>query len=420
MKFIFFHLMPYKDLPPDFSKRYDSVWVTPPNDELCDPQKVGRYYNEYLDQLELADQVGFDGLGVNEHHQNAYGMMSSPNLMASALARRTSSSSALCVMGNTLALYQPALRVAEEFAMLDCLSDGRLIAGFPVGTSMDVNNGYGITPGETRPRYYEAHDLITQAWTRPGPFPFNGRFNKLRYVNPWPKPIQKPFPPVWLGGSGSLETYEMALEHNYVYSWTSFFGFMTGKKFMLDYWDTQERMGLEFNPYQGGFCQIVLVADSDAEARRQYAPHVSYFFDNLQHIPLHFRSTPGYRTRRSAEFAIKSGTMAAVASQPENRRAWDSIVDKGMIIAGGPDTVAERLRSACSELKIGNFIAILQIGDMSDELTRQNVTLFGEKVIPKVRDLWDGQGYEHKWWPTGVTDRVPVPAAGAHTDGAER
>ena len=164
LKFIFFHLMPYRDLPEDFPQRFDSVWVTPPNDELCDPLKVSRYYNEYLDQLELADRVGFDALGVNEHHQNAYGMMSSPNLMASALARRTSPSTALCVMGNTLALYQPALRVAEEFAMLDCLSGGRLIAGFPVGTSMDVNHCYGITPGETRPRYYEAHDLITKAW----------------------------------------------------------------------------------------------------------------------------------------------------------------------------------------------------------------------------------------------------------------
>ncbi len=242
--------------------------------------------------------------------------MSSPNLMASALARRTSKSTAVCVMGNTLALYQPALRVAEEFAMLDCLSEGRLIAGFPVGTSMDVNHCYGITPGETRPRYAEAHDLITRAWTQPGPFAFNGRFNKLRYVNPWPKPIQKPMPPVWLGGNGSLETYEMALKNNYVYSWTSFFGFQTGKKFMLDFWDTQEQMGgLEFNPLPGWLLPDRAGRRHRREARRLYEPHVKYFFENLQHVPLHFRSTPGYRTRRSAEFAIKSGTMTAVANQ---------------------------------------------------------------------------------------------------------
>lgn len=406
MKFIFFHLMPYRDLPPDFPERFDSVWVTPPNNELCDPSKVGQYYNEYLDQLELADKVGFDGLGVNEHHQNAYGMMSSPNLMAATLARRTSPSTAIAVMGNTLALYQPPLRVAEEFAMLDCLSDGRLIAGFPVGTSMDVNHCYGVTPTETRPRYFEAHDLITKAWTQPGPFPYNGRFTKLRHVNPWPLPIQKPMPPVWLGGNGSVETYEMALRNNYVYSWTSFFGFRTGKKFMMDFWDTQEKMGLEFNPYQGGYVQIVLVADTDEEARRRYEPHVSYFFKNGQRVPFHFRSTPGYRTRRSAEFAIKSGTMTAVSKQASTARDWDSMIENGLIIAGSPDTVAERIRSAAGELRIGNFLAILQLGNMPDDLTRENITLFGEKVIPKVRDLWDGGNYQHNWWPTGVKPRA--------------
>ena len=89
MKSIFFHLMPYRDLPDDFEERYESVWVTPPNAELCDPVKVAQYYKWNLDELELADQLGFDGLGVNEHHQNAYGFMASPNLMAAALARRT-------------------------------------------------------------------------------------------------------------------------------------------------------------------------------------------------------------------------------------------------------------------------------------------------------------------------------------------
>ena len=95
--------------------------------------------------------------------------------------------------------------------MLDCLTEGRLAAGFPVGTSMDVNRCYGVTPTETRPRFYEAHDLIIKAWTQPGPFAYNGRFNKLRYVNPWPQPLQQPHPPVWLAGGGSVETYEMAV-----------------------------------------------------------------------------------------------------------------------------------------------------------------------------------------------------------------
>src|SRR6185437_8402770 len=83
-----FHLMPYRYLPDDFKDKYRSVWVDIPRD-LYDPKVGHRLYNDYLDQLEFADQMGFDGLGVNEHHQNAYGLMPSPNIMGAAMARRT-------------------------------------------------------------------------------------------------------------------------------------------------------------------------------------------------------------------------------------------------------------------------------------------------------------------------------------------
>src|SRR5438552_710144 len=194
MRIHWFHLMPYQALPDDFSSKYRSVWVDVPS-ELFDPAKAHGYYNEYLDELEFADQAGFDGICVNEHHQNAYGLMPSPNLMAAALARRTSKA-ALVVMGNSLALYNPPIRVAEEFAMLDVISGGRLVAGFPVGTSMDTNFTYGQIPALTREKYAEAHELIMRAWHEDEPFAFNGRYTKLRYVNTWPKPLQQPHPPI--------------------------------------------------------------------------------------------------------------------------------------------------------------------------------------------------------------------------------
>jgi alkanesulfonate monooxygenase SsuD/methylene tetrahydromethanopterin reductase-like flavin-dependent oxidoreductase (luciferase family) len=163
MKFTWFHLMPYRFLPDDFKEKYHSVWVDIPRN-LYDPKIGHQLYNEYLDSLEFADQMGFDGLGVNEHHQNGYGMMPSPNIMAASLARRTSRAN-LVVLGNSIALYNPPIRVAEEFAMLDVLSGGRLVAGFPVGTSMDTNFCYGQTPALLREKYLEAHDLIIKAWT---------------------------------------------------------------------------------------------------------------------------------------------------------------------------------------------------------------------------------------------------------------
>ena len=132
MKFTWFNLMPWPYLPDDFREKNRSVWVDIPN-TLYDPRRGHFVYHEYMDQLEYADALGFDGIGVNEHHQNGYGLMPSPNIIAAGLARRTSRA-ALCVIGNSIALYNPPIRVAEEFAMLDVLSGGRLVAGFPVGT----------------------------------------------------------------------------------------------------------------------------------------------------------------------------------------------------------------------------------------------------------------------------------------------
>src|SRR5262249_29657791 len=131
MKFSWFHLMPWRWLPADFRERYHGVWVDVPN-RLYDPERGHALYNEYLDTLEYADRLGFDAIGVNEHHQNAYGMMPSPNIMAAALARRATNAMIL-VLGDSIALYNPPIRVAEEFAMLDVITGGRLIAGFPVG-----------------------------------------------------------------------------------------------------------------------------------------------------------------------------------------------------------------------------------------------------------------------------------------------
>src|SRR5271168_2350194 len=116
MKFTWFHLMPYRFLPENFKDKYRSVWVDIPRD-LYDPKLGHRLYNDYLDELEFADQLGFDGLGVNEHHQNAYGLMPIPGVIAGALSRRTKGK--LAVLGRALPLLNNPLVVAEEYAMLD-------------------------------------------------------------------------------------------------------------------------------------------------------------------------------------------------------------------------------------------------------------------------------------------------------------
>lgn len=405
MKISWFHLMPYRYLPDDFKEKYRSVWVDVPS-HLFDPEKGHQLYNEFLDELEFAEQVGFDGLCVNEHHNNAYGLMPSPNLMAAALSRRTSQA-ALTVLGNSIALYNPPIRVAEEFAMLDVISGGRLIAGFPVGSSMDTNFAYGEVPAKLREKYREAHDLIIQAWTRPEPFVFNGKYTQLRYVNIWPRPVQQPHPPIWVPGGGSIETWDWVIEHNYMYAYLSYFGYKRGKKVMEGYWDAVDRHNVEPNPYRAGFLQLVAISETDAKAEAEYARHADYFYKFCLHVYDGFADAPGYRTMNTLKAGLRP-QVGSAASRERQRLTWKEYVDNGYVIAGSPETVRDRLREAMEQLRVGHLMTLCQFGSMPPELVRQNTELFAMEVLPSMRDLWSE--YEDHWWPKPLSVRAQPSA----------
>ena len=407
MKNLWFHLMPYKDLPEDFRQTHPSVWVDI-SSRLLDPERVHQHYNEFLDELEYAAEVGFDAICCNEHHQNAYGLMASPNLIASALARRTKNS-ALCVMGNSLALYNPPTRVAEEFAMLDCLSGGRLIAGFPVGTPMDSVFAYGQNPSKLRARYYEAHDIVMKAWQTPETFSFDGRFNQLRYVNVCPRPVQRPHPPVWIPGGGSVETWRWCAEMDYVYCYLSYFGYKSGEETMKGFWNEMERLGKDKNPYRAGFLQFVGVAETREQAYELYREPAEYFYGRCLHVNPKWAAPAGYQTEATIRAKVQSQVAQAAAGQSRGgfggtARTWDEIVDAGYVVIGTPDEVAERMREVCINLNVGHLMLLLQFGNMSHELAEYNTRLYAEQVLPQIRDLFDDE-WEDRWWPQPMPRR---------------
>jgi len=393
--------MPYTRLPDDFAEKHPSVWVDI-DSRLFDPAVAHELYNEFMDELEHAAEMGFDGVCVNEHHQNGYGLMPSPNLIASSLARQTRDA-AIVVMGNSLALYNPPVRVAEEMAMLDCISGGRLIAGFPVGTPMDTCYAYGQNPSQLRQRYYEAHDLIMKAWTEPEPFPWNGRFNKLRYVNVWPRPVQKPHPPVWIPGGGSVETWQWCAERDYVYTYLSYFGYKLGKSTMDGFWEQMKRLGKDPNPFRAGFLQFVGVAESREEALDLYREPAEYFYGRCLHVDARFATPPGYASDSTLRARVQSQVVQA-ANRSTNRGGhagprFEDIVDQGYVLIGSPDEVAEQLRTVATELNVGQLMLLMQFGNMSRQLTMHNTELFAKRVLPQLRDLFEDE-WENAWWPT--------------------
>ncbi len=415
MKLLWFHLMPYTELPDDFREKHPSVWVDV-HSSLFDPCRAHHMYNDFMDEMEFAADCGFDAVCCNEHHSNGYGLMPSPNLIATALARRTRDT-AICVMGNSLALYNPPTRVAEEFAMIDCISGGRLIAGFPVGTPMDTCYAYGQNPSLLRQRYLEAHDLVMKAWQEPETFAFNGRFNQQRYVNIWPRPVQRPHPPIWVPGGGSVETWQWCAEMDYVYCYLSYFGYKAGRATMQGFWDEMARLGKDRNPYRAGFLQFVGIGESRQHAMDLYGEAAEYFYGRCLHVDPRFSTPPGYVSEATQRAGMKSQVQAAASGSANvgNRfsmvaREMDAIVDNGYVIVGSPDEVVEQLREVATNLNVAHLMLLLQFGNMGKELCRYNTKLFAEQVMPKLRPMFSE--WHDRWWPQPMerSERAAVPA----------
>lgn len=404
MKFHWFAQEYYTKLPSDYGDgNGHGSWVDAPWD-VADPKQVGEDYHMYLRLMQQADTLGWDSLLLNEHHQSTLAMTPSPNLLASILAA-TTENSAIALCGNSLALYNPPIRVAEEMAMLDVISGGRLIAGMVFGTPMDTAFCYGVPPIELRERFHEAHDLIQRAWKDGGPFSFNGKYTQLREVNLWPRPIQEK-PPVWVPGSGSVETWDFVNENDYCYGYLSFSGKQSAKPIVDGFWEYTEKTGGNMNPNRMAFTQIICVADSDEEAERQYSDAIKYFYRQNPIRP-HYAMPPGYNTLASIEANLtREKTISSEERMKANRGElsfWE-YDELGYIIAGTPERVEQRLRELATELRIGQLITCMHTGNLPEEVAAQNNHLFGTKVAPKLRDLWADQ--EDRWTPKVSQERI--------------
>lgn len=385
MQFYFFHLMPYGVIDQEILEESDSSWITLPNDNY-DPVQGARLYHRYLDELELADELGFDGVCVNEHHQTAYGMMPSPNVLAGALARRLKKAK-IGVIGRALPIMDNPLTIAEEFAMIDNLTEGRFIAGFVRGIGCEYHASM-TNPGFSHERFREAHDLIIEAWTKPGPFHFEGKHFHYQYVNLWPRPYQKPHPPVWIPSQGSSETVEFAAHPDRRYTFIITFSPVESvRKNLKAYRDQCEVYGYECPPEQIGWALPAYVAETDEIARKEAGVHIESLFNRFIKSPAQHKLPPGYSSLKSYKFVMETKYKVR-----EQFLSVDELIEKGMFLCGSPDTVASKLEEYQSDMKFGVLAPMLQFGTLSAELTEKNTRMFGDEVIPRIRHLGVGAG----------------------------
>ena len=229
-----------------------------------DPKLASEMYNSYLDEYEFSEEMGFDGLMLNEHHNTPTCLGATMNIEAAILARITKKPK-IVLLGNPLPIFDNPIRLAEELAEIDMISRGRLVSGFVRGTGVE-SLATNTNPLFNRERFEEAHDLVIKTWTTPGPFRWEGKHYQFRVVNPFEVPLQKPHPPIWIPGTGSPETLVWCAEHRYPYIFLETDQEST-QDMMTIYSETAREHGYEPGPEHFGYLIRIHVQDTDEKAQ---------------------------------------------------------------------------------------------------------------------------------------------------------
>ncbi len=331
--------------------------------------------NWALEQFSIADELGFDWVTVAEHHFSPFSLTPNPMVMAGALSQRIKRAR-IALLGPNIPIQNP-VRVAEEFAMLDNLTGGRIVAGMLRGTSNEYVT-YNINPAESRERFDEALQIIRRAWTEPQPFGWWGRHFEFRSISIWPRPVQQPHPPIYMSGS-SPESAELA---------------------------ARNRIGLGFA------VTSVPLASQSARLYRQIASETGWTpsaDDIIYRVGIHVAETdqqafdelqsggPESNTGLTRANPVIDDAVAATgyygrdqAQQRgrvgRNRGAeFAERLENGQQLAGSPETVLKQICNVQRELGAGVLDLIFRGPDRDS--TRRSIELFADKVLPRVHEL---------------------------------
>ena len=386
MKVFVFDLLAY-DANLDHLKGGETELPYPLAKRHFDAATAERTYAEHLDAWEALDRFGYDGVGFNEHHCSPYGLMNSPNLMAASAAQRTKNLK-LLIYGNLLPVHQP-LRLAEELAMLDCLSKGRLISGFARGIPREYQV-HNIPLAESRARFEEAYEIITRAWTEEV-FSFEGRFWSYHDVALWPRPVQQPHPPIWMPIVGSQESIEFAAKHNIPI--TPGLGRARGlRDDIIRYYATcLSKAGHRITPDHLSLGITAYVADSKAQALREYGPHILYFnrtlFSHGNFTEVDKQRETGYASAASTDYVRPENLRAAQNLRSEFRNLTMEQLEEQAehMPLGTADEVAERIIDAAESAGANQVQIAMNRGCLPHDLFMNQIERFAREVLPRLQ-----------------------------------
>jgi len=388
MRVYHFSEEPYPDV---WTPDRESLRITIPN-RLCEPERAHGLYHRYIDEWMLADELGMD-IMINEHHSTATCLTASANLLLAILARVTKRAR-LLVLGVPIANRTDPVRIAEEMAMIDVISGGRLELGMIKGVPYEMAPA-NSNPTDLMERFWEAHDLIVKALsTQDGPFNFEGKYFHHRAVNIWPRPMQQPHPPLWSSTATPANAHELG-ERGYVVG-----SFMGGTvetvklhRAYAEGWRKAGR-GDQVPVDRFGYMGMCATADTEAEARRRADMIADYLRTNAQVAPP-FNKPPGYFGLEGAFRSMRSAnpnafrTLYTPAGRPVelSSATLDDFIECGIVFTGTPDQVYGQICDFVDTIGgLGNLILMGQGGRMSHEETVDSLTLFGRNVLPRLKE----------------------------------
>ncbi len=365
-----------------------SLRVVLPSENL-DPHQAHKLLTRYLDEFALCDDAGLD-IMVNEHHATATCMTVSVPMALAIIARETKRARLLS-LGNPIANRPDPVRVAEEMAWLDVLSNGRTELGLVKGAA------YEIAPANSNParimrRYWEAHDLILKALsTHDGPFSWEGEYFHYRNVNIWPRPIQFPHPPIWMTGM-SAATGRVAAERGHVVG-TLLSGGIA--KPMFDAYRARAReLGWEAGPDRMAYAAVIGVGHSRAEGYRR-ADLIAGYVRTAPVVAEPFTNPPGYNTIPANVAMLRQGRKKGriVADRNGNlidatKASVEDLMATDTVFAGTPDDVFAQIKDFDARMGgVGHLLFFGQGGFLDHKDTVENISLFAREVAPRLRAL---------------------------------
>lgn len=406
-KFFYFSEMGYNAYPQEKAEEYGFTALMFPN-SIFDAPTARDLWQMFLREHEYASEMGFDGSVCNEHHNNVISMQESVNISAAVLTQRIKGLIAL--IGNPLPIHDNPVRVAEEIAMLDLISGGRIISGFVRGTGIEQLST-NANPAYNRERFEEAFQLIRKTWTEPGPFRWEGKHYHQRVVNPWQLPLQKPHPPIWAAGILSPETIRWAAKQRITYLVLGSALEATASCREI-YHEVAREDGWTPTADHLGYLIHTCVMDTDEEAfemgRHHFGGPAALGRKSTSGLTQgtgsagatssgphpEWSSPPGYMTK-----AARTGSMAKERRASEEN--YEAANRAGLVVTGSPKTTIQKFKHIIDRTDPGYLTFWAREGKKPHEATMRGIELLGREVIPELREHVSAliSGKEVTPWP---------------------